>query len=63
MKYHLFKSTKHENQAIKIGETNHGLYFIAAMENQPDCPLFSCIQEIEKALDDKLVMIVEENNG
>lgn len=57
--YHLFKSKKNPGKAITIGEYENGLYFIpaAAEHLSEEENLFDSIEEIEKFLDDELVMI------
>ena len=59
MKYHLFKSKTHPDQAITIGERSDGTYFIpAAVEHvDPEDNIFYTIEEIELALHDKLELI------
>ena len=61
--YLLFKSKKHPDQAITIGIRDDGTYFIPAAVGvvvQED-NVFSCVEEIEQVLNDKLQLIIPNN--
>lgn len=59
MKYHLFQSKQQPDQAITIGEYDNGTYFIPAAQGLiPDEEnVFISIEDIEKILNDELVML------
>lgn len=63
LKYHLFKSKKHEDRAITIGEREDGTYFIPAAIGHVDDELnsFDTIEQIELSLQDELTLIVPKS--
>ena len=65
VKFHLFRSQKRPGHSIIVGELlESGFYFLPAAHGKinPRDNIFSSIEEIEIVLDDKLEMIIPEEN-
>jgi len=59
MKTLTFKSTTHPDQSIEVREYDNGLYYIPAAIGHvpPEENIFNSIEEIEKVLNDTLVLL------
>lgn len=63
IKYHLFKSKKHPQHALTVGERDDGTYFIpTAMGTiDPESNSFDSIEQLELTLEDELTLILPKN--
>ncbi len=63
MKTLLFRSFNYPGQVIEVQEDVNGMYYLPAAVDlvPPELNMFSSIDEVEKMLDDKLELIIQQH--